>query len=429
MSEGAGAVQSQKTWAKQNDTVALKKVRNKQDELRQLIENLSDKLSAVKHDQENEFLSAYRVHMLNVQLELKELGGKVAKAEEFLQDDSEVSKLEEECKWFRDETNRLQTNVTQMTNDMAQMRTRLTALNEQKAYLSDQLKQTMKRSRVLQTEVDIISQREMGSHSVAPSVGGPRRLDGGPSFDGSDQLDPLSPSGASQQRSMNKAQSASALPSAQTKGKRLGSSASEAVIGNTARRAQKDHADEAIRAALRSGHSRGASRGGSRGAMGDGGGFAVDTLVPRANKNSKRSGFAAARGSAEAHLHELQDLEECRSDLELKLEQYIGHVFNRVLERKARHSAQVAGRSKRQVTSGSQNFNDSQLLGSDGPTDQVSVTASQILSDTAHDPAGLTGLGLHYFTESDRFQCMCLLLSDPTVFSQVVEEMQKRLVF
>lgn len=482
MSEGAVTSTSAvaKSRAKHDDSASLRKVRYKHEELKDLIENLADKLSAVKHDQENEFLSAYRVHMLNVQLELKELGGKVAKAEEFLQDDSEVSKLEEECKWFRDETNRLQLNVTQMTNDMAQMRSRLTALNEQKSYLSDQLKQTMKRSRVLQTEVDIINQRELGNRSVTSSVkNGVGKLDGGPSYDGSsvmsggypggggggngDQLGPLVSSGQQQHQQqqprmnrMNRGQSTGALPppqaqQTQSKGgkKSLGSSASEAAmlkhhVGhhgggsggsirnmNSSKMTSKIHEEEVIRAALRSGHSRGASRGG----LGDSsGGFvaALDTLVPAAtSKKNKKGGigaFGAPRGSAEAFLHELQDLEESKSDLEIKLEQYVGHVFNRVLERKARLAAQVAGRSKRQVTSSSQaGAGDGMEMEMEGGTvDPVSITASQILSDTAHDPRGLTGLGLHYFTESDRFQCMCLLLSDPTVFSQVVEEMQRR---
>jgi hypothetical protein len=270
---------------------------------------------------------------------------------------------------------------------------------------------------------------------------GSRRLDGGPSYDGSDVLSPLAPPHMDQgmgigQGGMNRAQSTSALPEGMGKGKKLGASASAAALSgggkpgrrapaaSSVRLAHKAHEEETIRAALRSGHSRGASRGG----IVDANAFAVDTLVPAAgqSKGGKKGGFGGAQGSAEAYLHQLQDLEEGRSDLELKLEQYIGHVFNRVLERKAKHSAQVAGRSKRQVTSTSQSITGSQL---DGGADQVSVTASQILSDTAHDPSGLTGLGLHYFTESDRFQCMCLLLSDPTVFSQVVEEMQKRLYY
>jgi hypothetical protein len=76
--------------------------------------------------------------MLSVQLELKELQEKyvftdvtlsmnlirpssplrVAKAEMLLQDDGEVSKLEEECNWFRNETNRLQTHSTSMQHDI-----------------------------------------------------------------------------------------------------------------------------------------------------------------------------------------------------------------------------------------------------------------------------------------------------------------------
>jgi hypothetical protein len=43
---------------------------------------------------------------------------RVAKAEMSLQDDGEVSKLEEECNWFRMETNRLQTHSTTMQTDI-----------------------------------------------------------------------------------------------------------------------------------------------------------------------------------------------------------------------------------------------------------------------------------------------------------------------
>lgn len=35
-----------------------------------------------------------------------------------LQDDGEVSKLEEECNWFRNETNRLQTHSMTMQHDI-----------------------------------------------------------------------------------------------------------------------------------------------------------------------------------------------------------------------------------------------------------------------------------------------------------------------
>ena len=63
-------------------------------------------------------MSAYRVHNNNIQAELKELRGKVTQAQESLVEDGDVSKLEEECSWFRNETTRLQTHYTSMQKDM-----------------------------------------------------------------------------------------------------------------------------------------------------------------------------------------------------------------------------------------------------------------------------------------------------------------------
>ena len=52
---------------------SLLNVRSRFHELEDLIGDLGDKISNVASSQEKEFLSAYRVHMLSVQLELKEL--------------------------------------------------------------------------------------------------------------------------------------------------------------------------------------------------------------------------------------------------------------------------------------------------------------------------------------------------------------------
>lgn len=75
---------------------------------------------------------------------------RVAEAEESLLDDGVVSKLEEECNWFRNETIRLQSHSTSMQNDINQMQSRLKSLWEQCQYLSDQLKAVMKKSRVME---------------------------------------------------------------------------------------------------------------------------------------------------------------------------------------------------------------------------------------------------------------------------------------
>ena len=60
---------------------------------------------------EVEFISA------NNSLSQCDFDYRVSKAEENLQDDDVVSKLEEECNWFRNELNRLQQQVATMEKD------------------------------------------------------------------------------------------------------------------------------------------------------------------------------------------------------------------------------------------------------------------------------------------------------------------------
>jgi hypothetical protein len=134
-----------------------------------LIENLSSKVSDVASNAENEFLSAYRVHMLSIQSELKDLNEQVAKAEEQLKDDGQVAKLEHEVSWFREESIRLKNNTESMFKDLNGMKTKLLSLREQKLFLSEQLKSVMKRNRVLESELELSIQGGMGSVSSEES--------------------------------------------------------------------------------------------------------------------------------------------------------------------------------------------------------------------------------------------------------------------
>lgn len=82
------------------DTVNLTKAKRNHGELMELLDNLSGKLSHVSSTVDKEFLSAYRVHMLTVQAELKSLKNDVSKGEQMLNSDAQVVKLEKESKWF-----------------------------------------------------------------------------------------------------------------------------------------------------------------------------------------------------------------------------------------------------------------------------------------------------------------------------------------
>ena len=75
-------------------------------------------VSEVGQRHEQDFLSAYRIHQVNIQLELRELKAKVASAQESLSIDGDVAKQEEECAWFRSETSRLDSHYKNMKHDM-----------------------------------------------------------------------------------------------------------------------------------------------------------------------------------------------------------------------------------------------------------------------------------------------------------------------
>lgn len=56
-------------------------------------------MSGVLAKQESEFLAAYRAHMHNVQKDLAGLRQKVVDAENALQKNEKVKRLEEDCEW------------------------------------------------------------------------------------------------------------------------------------------------------------------------------------------------------------------------------------------------------------------------------------------------------------------------------------------
>jgi Skp family chaperone for outer membrane proteins len=79
---------------------ALAKCKQTHTELQELLSNLSAKVNKVSNQVDKEFLSSYRVHMLSIQTELKNLKHDVTKGEQLLNSDATVAKLEAEAKWF-----------------------------------------------------------------------------------------------------------------------------------------------------------------------------------------------------------------------------------------------------------------------------------------------------------------------------------------
>ena len=142
-----------RSFESDSDPDSLIRVREKYNKLTDTIGSLSSKLSILYNYNDKEFLSAYRVHTLEIQTELKDLQDRVKKAEDSLNDDSSVAKLENEVTWFSDEMVRLKTQAISMQKDYDHMVERIGALNEQREYLSNQLKSILKRNKVYEVSI------------------------------------------------------------------------------------------------------------------------------------------------------------------------------------------------------------------------------------------------------------------------------------
>lgn len=137
------------------DPESLLRARRNYHDLQDLLNSLGSKLTNVSTHVDAEFLSSYRVHMLQIQSEMRHLKQEVTKSEQRLNDDVQVARLETETKWFMEECTRLRNHFDAMKSDCEQMKYRLKGMQEQKDYLGAQLKALVKRNRVLQVRFEI----------------------------------------------------------------------------------------------------------------------------------------------------------------------------------------------------------------------------------------------------------------------------------
>eukprot|EP01031_Cornospumella_fuschlensis_P037933 gene37933-46085_t len=138
------------------DPESLLRARQNYHDLQDLLNSLGAKLTNVSTHVDAEFLSSYRVHMLQIQSEMRHLKQEVTKSEQRLNDDVQVARLETEAKWFMEECTRLRNHYDAMKSDCEQMKYRLKGMQEQKEYLGAQLKALVKRNRVLQDSINEI---------------------------------------------------------------------------------------------------------------------------------------------------------------------------------------------------------------------------------------------------------------------------------
>jgi hypothetical protein len=401
------------------DRASLNHTRRQHADLHALIQDLSNKLTVVSNSQEKEFLSAYRVHMLGVQLELKELKLKVAKAELSLQDDGEVSKLEDECNWFRTETNRLNTHCSSMKSDIASMKNRLDTLRDQNKFLSSQLKAVMKRSRVIEVELEFNQQeredrmRIMGNNGVENED-----EDDYDDHDMGHRDDDVEYGGLPPVVNKNLGKSESAIQlgrggkGGHKKNKKMNRTVSQ---GSGVRQSELPPSDVLKRAPGRSKRS----------------------VSPREEKEDfmsfgmtkeekKRMGDPTKLAK---HTRQLNEILESQTPIERELEECLKMKFEEIL---GRRSMNVMENSKnRYIQKIAKSVDAGNTIGSDMSSHMLETLESASFSSVVPNEksgnpvyGGISGLGLEYMTDSDRKEVMINLLSNPTVFEVVVERLQ-----
>ena len=166
------------------DPPGMENVHKQYGDLNGMVGVLSEKVSGVLQKQERDFLAAYRAHNYNVQKELQDLRNKVQEAENSLQKNDKVHKLEEERSWYRKEALRLDAFTTSMKADLKAMREKLEAIEDDRNWLERQLKASKKQNKLLRAELEIRLDGGGGGSGVndmgGGDMGGSRSGAGGP---------------------------------------------------------------------------------------------------------------------------------------------------------------------------------------------------------------------------------------------------------
>jgi hypothetical protein len=100
-------------------------------------------------------IGAYRAHMYNVQKDLQALRQEVIEKENALASNDKIQKLEEECEWYRKESLRLDSLLTQSKKKEDFLRDKTQMLEDDRDWLAKQLKSAKKQNKLLRAELEL----------------------------------------------------------------------------------------------------------------------------------------------------------------------------------------------------------------------------------------------------------------------------------
>lgn len=303
--------------------------------------------------------------MAEVQSELKSLKQQVVLAEAALNDDTSVAQLETEVKWFSDEVTRLRTHAMSMKKDMNHIVSRCGVLNEQREFLNDQLKQVLKRSRVLEHEIGLASTYiNEAAQSYQPDL----------QQHGNNDMEYENPAGIDEW-DVNPDE-------------------------NDDYQLQQQYPDSADEKGREPSQSRGRRRHSVVGPR--------DALLQHGGSSSptRERQQALYRGTS---ISQLDELFASRCPEEIIFERELEHIFKRMIARKQNEQNRTSLSTARSSGISGQ------------PLELQDDKEEEDLAQRARRMGGVTGLGLEHFSDTDRFTAICNFLDNQTMFEKVVQ--------
>jgi chromosome segregation ATPase len=134
-------------------------VRENYTKLQNSISDLGSNLNTILQKQEEDFLLAYRTHMRNVQKDFDSLQSEIDEKEKAIANNLLVKQIEKERDWYKKEALHLDQVVLKFKKRDKTLTEKVEELEQERTWLSNQLKLVMKQKNSLETRIDEVENR------------------------------------------------------------------------------------------------------------------------------------------------------------------------------------------------------------------------------------------------------------------------------
>lgn len=124
------------------------------------ISELGNKVSGVLQKQETEFVMAYKTHMRNVQKDFETLKEEIDEREKAIENNVLVKQIEKERDWYKREALHLDQLLMKLKKRETMLSSKVEELEQDRKWLSNQLKTVMKQKNHLEDELENLTSNE-----------------------------------------------------------------------------------------------------------------------------------------------------------------------------------------------------------------------------------------------------------------------------